>query len=192
MDAVYSALMMTDVMSMCQHSPQHHSSWRRLESAQSYRLRPEPVAEPELVWTTNLSSDQAAPASNSQAFQSQRIHHSVSWPGRHLGSTSNIQHLKQFKKPLKGTSLVLIFSEWQLHWLNVKPFCEKKCHRSTNYPESFCGCLSSDRLNSNLCLKDSSTVIWNVIRPFLSSLTRGERRDQEGGAHLLRKSKQTF
>ena len=50
---------------------QHLSSWSWLESAQSHRLRPGPV--PELVWTTNLGSDQAAPASNFQAFQSQRI-----------------------------------------------------------------------------------------------------------------------
>ena len=52
---------------------QHLSSWSWLESAQSHRLRPGPVPEPELVWTTNLGSDQAAPASNFQAFQSQRI-----------------------------------------------------------------------------------------------------------------------
>jgi len=40
-----------------------------------------------------------------------------------------------------------------------------------------------DRLESNLCLKDSATVIWNVLRPFLSSLTGGERREQQGTLH---------
>ena len=72
----------------------------------------------------HLGSDQAAPASNSQAFQSQRIHHSVSWPGRHLGSTSNIQHLKQFKDHEKTSDL----SQFSVNDNStiVKTFCEKK------------------------------------------------------------------
>lgn len=45
------------------------------------------------------------------------------------------------------------------------------------------GCLSTDRPTSNLCLKDSATVIWNVLRPFLSTLTGGERRENQGTLH---------
>ena len=38
-----------------------------------------------------------------------------------------------------------------------------------------------DRPGSSLCLKESANLIWNVLRPFLSSLKGGERRDLQGG-----------